>query len=75
MFTQIDESVILHLTEMGFPIEACKKAVFFTGNQGLEAATSWVMEHMNDSGIAIFIFIWFFFKRILVFLKGMGLLF
>lgn len=34
---------------MGFPIEACKKAIFFTNNTGLEAATQWMMEHMADN--------------------------
>jgi ubiquitin carboxyl-terminal hydrolase 5/13 len=35
---------------MGFPIEACKKAVFNTNNSGLESAMNWVMEHMEDPG-------------------------
>lgn len=34
---------------MGFPVEACKKAIFFTKNSGLEAATQWMMEHMADN--------------------------
>jgi ubiquitin carboxyl-terminal hydrolase 5/13 len=38
--------------EMGFPIEACKKAVFFTDNQGLEAATNWLMQHVADNDFA-----------------------
>lgn len=33
----------------GFPIEACKRAIFNTGNSGLEAATAWIMEHIADS--------------------------
>ena len=47
---QLDESVLHSLTEMGFPIEGCKKAIFHTGNLGLEAAVSWIMEHMGDTG-------------------------
>jgi len=35
--------------EMGFPLEACKKAAYFTDNQGLEAATNWVMQHVGDN--------------------------
>lgn len=35
--------------EMGFPQEACKKALFFTKNAGMEPATEWIMEHMADS--------------------------
>jgi len=46
---QLDESVLHSLTEMGFPIEGCKKAIFHTGNLGLEAAVSWIMEHMGDT--------------------------
>ncbi|GAB6019409.1 Ubiquitin carboxyl-terminal hydrolase 13 [Chamberlinius hualienensis] len=45
---QIDELVVANLEEMGFPRDACKRAVFKTGNQGLEAATDWIMEHMED---------------------------
>lgn len=47
---QLDESVIFQLVEMGFPMEACKKAVFNTNNSGLESAMNWVMEHMEDPG-------------------------
>ncbi|KAK9892574.1 hypothetical protein WA026_020955 [Henosepilachna vigintioctopunctata] len=34
---------------MGFPPESCKRAVFYTSNSGLEAATAWIMEHIGDS--------------------------
>lgn len=44
-----DANVIQQLAEMGFPIEACKRAVFFTKNCGLEPATQWIMEHIADS--------------------------
>ncbi|XP_041125466.1 ubiquitin carboxyl-terminal hydrolase 5 isoform X1 [Polyodon spathula] len=44
----LDESVITQLAEMGFPVEACRKAVFYTGNTGVEAAMNWVMTHMDD---------------------------
>lgn len=37
---------------MGFPFEAVKRAMFFTKNSGLEAATNWMMEHMADSDFA-----------------------
>lgn len=47
---QLDESVVFQLIEMGFPMEACKKAVFNTNNSGLESAMNWVMEHMEDPG-------------------------
>lgn len=44
-----DEGVIAQLADMGFPIEACKRAVFFTKNAGIEPATQWIMEHIGDS--------------------------
>lgn len=37
------------LTQMGFPEEACKRAIFFTNNQGLNDASNWLMEHISDS--------------------------
>nr|CAD7575886.1 unnamed protein product [Timema californicum] len=46
---QLDQNILEQLMDMGFPPEACKKAVFFTDNRGLEEATSWVMEHVGDS--------------------------
>lgn len=33
---------------MGFNVESCKRAVFFTKNSGLENATQWLMEHITD---------------------------
>ena len=47
-----DPAIINQLTEMGFPLEACKRAVFFTDNQGLEAAASWVMQHIADDNLS-----------------------
>lgn len=46
----LDESVIIQLVEMGFPMDACRKAVYYTGNSGAEAAMNWVMSHMDDPG-------------------------
>lgn len=46
----LDESVIVQLVEMGFPMDACRKAVYYTGNSGAEAAMNWVMSHMDDPG-------------------------
>ncbi|XP_034950209.1 ubiquitin carboxyl-terminal hydrolase 5 [Chelonus insularis] len=37
------------LVDMGFPVEACKRALYFTENRGLEAATHWLLEHVMDS--------------------------
>jgi ubiquitin carboxyl-terminal hydrolase 5/13 len=33
---------------MGFPLPACKRAATITSGQGIEAATQWIMEHMDD---------------------------
>lgn len=44
----IDAAVLEQLVQMGFPVEACKKAIFHTKNSGVEAATNWVMEHITD---------------------------
>ncbi|CAI9740629.1 ubiquitin carboxyl-terminal hydrolase 5-like [Octopus vulgaris] len=45
---RIDDSLVSQLLDMGFPLEACQKGVYYTQNNGLEAATNWVMEHMSD---------------------------
>lgn len=34
--------------DMGFPVEACKRALYFTKNESLENATNWIMEHFED---------------------------
>ncbi|KAG4066703.1 hypothetical protein HA402_007339 [Bradysia odoriphaga] len=43
-----DQDVYSKLMDMGFPPNACQKALFFTKNSGLESATQWVMEHITD---------------------------
>ncbi|XP_015111541.1 ubiquitin carboxyl-terminal hydrolase 5 [Diachasma alloeum] len=44
-----NEEIMAQLSEMGFHPEACKRALYFTENKGLEAATNWIMEHIADS--------------------------
>lgn len=44
--------ILNELAEMGFPLEACKRALYFTENRGLREATNWVMEHIADPDIA-----------------------
>jgi len=34
--------------DMGFAKDGCRRAVYNTGNAGVEAAMNWVMEHMGD---------------------------
>ncbi|XP_037294469.1 ubiquitin carboxyl-terminal hydrolase 5-like [Manduca sexta] len=43
-----DEGLLAQLLDMGFPLEACKKALYYTNNSGMEAASNWLMEHMTD---------------------------
>ena len=44
----MDMTVVNSLVEMGFPEVACQRAATLTHGQGLEAATQWIMEHMDD---------------------------
>ena len=34
---------------MGFKANGCRRAVYATADQGLEAAMNWVLEHMSDA--------------------------
>lgn len=43
-----DEGVLAQLTDMGFPVDGCMKALYNTQNGGIDAAMNWIMEHMND---------------------------
>lgn len=45
---KFDDAIMNELLVMGFPKEACKRAIFNTKNAGLEAATQWIMEHICD---------------------------
>ncbi len=36
---------------MGFPADACKRALHVTKNESLENATNWLMEHIDDPSI------------------------
>uniref|UniRef100_A0A8C9T8K8 Ubiquitin carboxyl-terminal hydrolase n=1 Tax=Scleropages formosus TaxID=113540 RepID=A0A8C9T8K8_SCLFO len=49
---EIDESSVMQLAEMGFPLEACRKAVYYTGNMGAEMAFSWILAHMEEPDFA-----------------------
>ena len=40
----------MQLAEMGFPLEACRKAVYYTGNMGPEMAFNWIITHMEEPG-------------------------
>nr|XP_029487846.1 ubiquitin carboxyl-terminal hydrolase 13-like isoform X1 [Oncorhynchus nerka] len=49
---EIDESAAMQLAEMGFPLEACRKAIYYTGNMGPEMAFNWIITHMEDPDFA-----------------------
>lgn len=44
----LDESLVEQVAEMGFPREACRKAVYHTNSSGLEPAINWVMAHLDQ---------------------------
>jgi len=41
--------LVLQLLEMGFNLNGCRKAVYHTPGQGIEAAMNWILEHMSDA--------------------------
>lgn len=48
----IDPAVLQQLIDMGFPPEACKRAIFFSQNSGVGPATQWIMEHITDDNFS-----------------------
>ncbi|CAF1472506.1 unnamed protein product [Adineta ricciae] len=46
---QINEVYLQQLVEMGFSLDACKKALIHTGNNNIEAASNWLFEHQADA--------------------------
>lgn len=47
----MDQSVLMSLQDMGFPLDACKRAIYHTNNTGLETASDWIMQHIGDDDI------------------------
>ncbi|GFW95543.1 ubiquitin carboxyl-terminal hydrolase 5 [Trichonephila clavipes] len=45
---EYNEALLYQLSDMGFHLDACKKALYYTQNDGIDSAMNWVMEHMND---------------------------
>lgn len=37
--------------DMGFPLEACKWALYSTRNADIDTAACWLMEHLDDPTI------------------------
>ncbi|RWS21539.1 ubiquitin carboxyl-terminal hydrolase 5-like protein, partial [Leptotrombidium deliense] len=46
-----DSNVLSQLCEMGFSVNACKRAMFNTQNTGVESALNWLFEHQGDPDI------------------------
>lgn len=55
---EIDETAVMQLAEMGFPLEACRKAVYYTGNMGPEMAFNWIIAHMEEPGKRTLLHAW-----------------
>ncbi|KAG9294738.1 hypothetical protein G9A89_008217 [Geosiphon pyriformis] len=47
----INEIILNQLINMGFPEIRCKKALIATGNNGVEIAMNWLIEHIEDPDI------------------------
>ncbi|XP_047951531.1 UBX domain-containing protein 1 [Salvia hispanica] len=48
---EVNPELLFELEEMGFPKERSTRALHFSGNENLEAAVSWIVEHDNDPDI------------------------
>jgi len=48
---QLNEVVLSSLLDFGVPLEAAKKAVYFTKGVGPEEAYKWYEDHLNDAGL------------------------
>lgn len=46
-----DATIVSSLMDMGFPQVRCRKAALATGNNGVEIAMDWLMQHMDDRDI------------------------
>ena len=55
-YFSVDETVVQQLMEMGFTKEGSQRAVYHTGNLGVENAMNWIMDHMGDHGNSSFQF-------------------
>ncbi|KAI9625490.1 hypothetical protein H4Q26_016288 [Puccinia striiformis f. sp. tritici PST-130] len=44
----VNSETLAALESMGFPTSKCRKAIQATGDSGVESATSWLFEHIDD---------------------------
>ncbi|XP_026581412.1 UBX domain-containing protein 1-like [Pseudonaja textilis] len=47
----MENTALESLIEMGFPQNRAEKALALTGNQGIEQAMDWLVEHENDPNL------------------------
>ena len=45
---QFNEQQLNQLMDMGFPLDACKWALYSTKNANIDTAACWLMEHIED---------------------------
>ncbi|KAF7495120.1 Ubiquitin carboxyl-terminal hydrolase 5 [Sarcoptes scabiei] len=48
---EFDTKYLQQLIEFGFSTEICKHALYNTRNQGIEQATNWILEHIDDPAV------------------------
>jgi len=49
---EFNASLLAQLTEMGFALDGCKRALYHTNNGDIETTMNWIMEHMSDPDFA-----------------------
>jgi len=49
------EDIVSKLAGMGFNFLHCQKAAINTSNVGVEEAMTWLLSHMDDPGIQIYV--------------------
>uniref|UniRef100_F1KUG9 Ubiquitin carboxyl-terminal hydrolase n=1 Tax=Ascaris suum TaxID=6253 RepID=F1KUG9_ASCSU len=47
----VDAAIVDTLCSMGFSAAAARRAAYMTSNAGIEQASNWLMEHLNDADI------------------------
>lgn len=48
----INEEIVSQLVMMGFPLEGCKKAAYYSKGESIDAATNWIVTHLDDPDLS-----------------------
>ncbi|KAK9757184.1 hypothetical protein RND81_01G146500 [Saponaria officinalis] len=48
---EVNKRLLEQLEEMGFPFAGATRALYYSGNSGIEDAITWIVEHENDPDI------------------------